>query len=360
MHSGCHPRHPTLSLIVPLFNEDENLPVLIQSVLAVLSEDPDFLELVLIDDGSRDHTRAKALEFSACDPRIRLISHERNRGLGAAIRTGLREAKGDLILYTDADLPFDFRLIPQLVALSTGENVVIGYRTNRGDGLRRWLQSRVYNLLCRFLLGLHLHDVNFACKLLPRRTELNARLSAEGSFIDAELLFECRTEGLSLTEFPMAYFPRTRGESTLSRPRVVIVILKELFRHFFRPSYLEYLKKQQSGRPRLPRYSSLGYAVTIVLLLNLLLYALTGVNLFMTVLTAIAIVTGYGAVGTSLTGRFLATIAAAYFLLPPFYALNVSTRSDLWRLILFTLIVLSMAGMGASQKWIERHANKSQ
>ena len=360
MHSCCPSRHPTLSLIVPLFNEDENLPVLIESVLAVLSEDPDFLELVLIDDGSRDQTKAKALEFSACDPRIRLVGHDRNRGLGAAIRTGLREAGGDLILYTDADLPFDFRLIPELIALSTGENVVIGYRTNRGDGLRRWLQSRVYNLLCRFLLGLHLHDVNFACKLLPRRAVLNARLSADGSFIDAELLFECLREGLSLTEFPMAYFPRTRGESTLSRPGVVIVILKELFRHLFRPSYIEYLKKQQARRPRLIRYRPLGFAITIVLLLNLLLYPVTGVNLFLTLLPAIAIITWYGGVGPSLAGTLLATLATAYFFLPPFYSLSVSTRGDLWRLIVFVVIATSMAGIGASQKWIVRRVNKSQ
>src|SRR5216683_2775412 len=109
--------HPLLSIVVPLYNEEEGIAQLIHAIFNVLSMDADFLELVLVDDGSYDRTAEMVSKLAECEPRIRLLRHDRNRGLGAAIRTGLEAAEGDLILYTDADLPFDFNLIPQLVAM---------------------------------------------------------------------------------------------------------------------------------------------------------------------------------------------------------------------------------------------------
>ena len=232
------PHPPTqrrsLSIVIPLFNEEENLPPLVQSIFNALSSNPDFLELVLVDDGSRDRTAEIARSFAAADPRIRLVSHERNRGLGAAIRTGLAAAEGDLALYTDADLPFDFGLIPRLLSLVTHDSIVIGCRSNRGEGGRRWLLTKGYNLICRAALGLRVRDVNFACKLLTRRALRGMRLNSEGSFIDAEMLVECRRLGLKITEFPLTYHPRARGQTTLSRPRVIVGIISEMLRYFLR------------------------------------------------------------------------------------------------------------------------------
>lgn len=226
--------HNTLSVVVPLYNEEENLPLLVSSLLEVLAPNQSFLELVLVDDGSRDRTAAMAAEMAAREPRIRLVQHECNRGLGAAIRTGLEAAMGDLILYTDADLPFDFRLIPRLLERAAEDRLIIGCRLNRGEGLRRWLLTKGYNLLCRLLAGVSLRDINFACKLIPRAAVSGMRLASEGSFIDAEIVLECRRQGLKIVEFPMAYHPRTLGQSTLSRPRVVAGILREMFQYLLR------------------------------------------------------------------------------------------------------------------------------
>jgi len=231
----CSAPHPALSIVVPLYNEEANLPFLVETVFNLLSANADFLELVLVDDGSQDGTADLVIGLSIYEPRIRLVRHERNRGLGAAIRTGLNAARGDMILYTDADLPFDFRLIPQLLALADGDNIVIGYRANRGEGLRRWLLSQGYNLIFRAAFGLHVRDVNFACKLIPRSALRGLRLNSEGSFIDAELLLECRRLGFAITEFPLAYNPRTRGQSTLSRPAVIVGILIEMLKYARRP-----------------------------------------------------------------------------------------------------------------------------
>lgn len=227
-------RHRSLSIVVPLYNEEENLAPLIEAIFDVLSADPDFLELVLVDDGSDDRTASLVLRLADCEPRIRLVRHDRNRGLGAAIRTGFAAAEGDLILYTDADLPFDFTLIPQLLAMISDNSIVIGYRANRGEGLRRWVLTKGYNLLCRFALRLRVRDINFACKLIPRSALHGMTLGSEGSFIDAELLLECRRQGLAILEFPLTYFPRIHGLSTLSRPAVVTGIIAEMAKYALR------------------------------------------------------------------------------------------------------------------------------
>lgn len=230
----------SLSVIVPLYNEQDNLEPLVDSVFAAIGEDPNFLELVLVNDGSNDKTAEFGRQLASRENRIRIVSHDRNRGLGAAIRTGLREARGDLILYTDADLPFDFRLIPELLTFAALNNVVVGCRKNRGEGLRRWLLTKSYNLVCRYLLGLRLRDVNFACKLIPRRALAYLQLESEGSFIDAELLLECRRLGMDLTECPLTYYPRRRGQSTLSSSKVILGILREMALYLLRSRSLTY------------------------------------------------------------------------------------------------------------------------
>ena len=232
MNSPTRTEDYSLSIVVPLFNEEENLPHLVNAIWQVLANDPAFLELVLVDDGSADRTAEIARSLAAYEPRIKLVQHDRNRGLGAAIRTGLKAAQGDLILYSDADLPFDFDIVPELLALAEQHDVVIGCRHNRGEGGRRWLLSKGYNWLSWIVLGQKIRDVNFACKLLPRRAVASMNLQAEGSFIDLEILLECRRLGYTITEFPITYYPRVRGQSTLSRPQVIGTIAVELVRYF--------------------------------------------------------------------------------------------------------------------------------
>lgn len=225
---------PSVSIIIPLYNEEETVPLLIETIFREYGHAPAFLELVLVDDGSHDRTAELVLEHASRDPRIRLVQHDRNRGLGAAIRTGLKSAVGDLILYTDADLPFDFSLIPNLVSLADHNRVVSGYRMNRGEGPRRWVLTKGYNWLIYALFGLHVQDVNFACKIIPLRLARVMDLQSEGSFIDAEILLEAQRHGLTLTQMPLVYYPRTLGQSTLSRPTVIIRILGEMMKYLMR------------------------------------------------------------------------------------------------------------------------------
>lgn len=229
----------TFSIIIPLYNEEENVNPLVEKLLKVVGRNHRLLEIILVDDGSIDTTAEKCLELSQQHPEIKTFRHKGNRGLGAAIRTGLEMARGDFILYTDADLPFDFNLIPQLFELADENRVIAGQRINRGEGIRRLVLTKAYNFLVWFLFGLSLKDANFACKIFPKQFTQKIQLNSEGSFIDVEMLLESRRIGLEIIEFPMVYYPRERGLSTLSRPSVIIGIVKEMITYAANLSFSE-------------------------------------------------------------------------------------------------------------------------
>jgi len=349
-----HPpaRHPSLSIVIPLYNEEENVAPLVKAIFRVLAEDTDFLELVLVDDGSHDRTATLALELASRESRIRLIKHESNRGLGAAMRTGFEAAAGELVLYTDADLPFDFDLIPQLLTLAKPQHIVIGYRANRGEGPRRWLLSKGYNLIFHAAFGLRVRDVNFACKLIPRGALRQMHLASEGSFIDAELLLECRRQGLSIVEFPLTYYPRTRGQSTLSRPKVIAGILAEMAKYSLQFSHFRDRHLPSTLRPPFQRYGVAAASVALALLLALLFQPLTGLNFFALFVPAVMFAAWYGGLKPGLMAAALSGLAIDYFLLSPAYSLTLSW-DDLPRLGLLILATLFVAGFTEWRKWAE-------
>ena len=188
-------------------------------------------EILIIDDASTDSTPQLADAAAANDPRVRVVHHPKNRKLGGSIKTGFANVNGDLVLYTDADLPFDMvelqkacRLMRQYEA-----DVISAYRLDRtGEGYVRTVYSFFYTALVRIFFCLKMRDVNFAFKLCRNRIFEHISLKSEGSFIDAELVIRANKLGYHIVQFGVDYFPRTRGVSTLSSPSVIVKILREM------------------------------------------------------------------------------------------------------------------------------------
>jgi glycosyltransferase involved in cell wall biosynthesis len=226
-----------LTIFFPMWNEEEY----IDRALSAAHEACDNLiaageianyELLIVDDASTDATGRIADEMAAADPRIRVVHHPRNRKLGGSLKTGFAEARGDIILYSDADLPFDMDELQKAcrVMRHYEADIVSAYRLDRtGEGYLRTVYSFFFNSLVRVLYGVRMRDVNFAFKLCRRRIFDDVKLASEGSFIDAELIIRARRYGYTVVQFGVDYFPRTRGVSTLSSPAVITKILKDMF-----------------------------------------------------------------------------------------------------------------------------------
>jgi glycosyltransferase involved in cell wall biosynthesis len=188
-------------------------------------------ELIIIDDASTDATPRIADRLAAEDAHVRVVHHPKNRKLGGSMRSGFAAATGDLVLYTDADLPFDMNELPRIVRLlrEYDADIVSAYRFDRtGEGAVRAIYTTVYNALIKAVFGVRVRDINFACKLVRRRVLDHIELQSEGSFIDAELIIRATRSGFDVMQMGVDYFPRTRGESTLSSPSVIVTMLREM------------------------------------------------------------------------------------------------------------------------------------
>jgi glycosyltransferase involved in cell wall biosynthesis len=226
-----------LSVFYPMWNEEDYIERALRfgrRACEDLVESGDIAdyELIIIDDKSTDRTPEIADAMAAADSHVRVIHHERNRKLGGSMKTGFAAATGDLVLYTDADLPFDMEELPRAVRLLRDYEVdiITAYRFDRtGEGSLRAVYTFVYNGLIKALFGVKVRDINFAFKLCRRRIFEDVHLKSEGSFIDAELIIRATRMGYEIMQMGVDYFPRTRGESTLSSPGVILKIVNEMW-----------------------------------------------------------------------------------------------------------------------------------
>jgi glycosyltransferase involved in cell wall biosynthesis len=216
-----------------MFNEEDYVLRTVAAARRVLERLGSPHQIVLVDDASTDRTGPLADGLAREDARITVVHNLRNRGLGGSLRAGYAAATCDLILYTDADLPFDFDEVERAVRLLDYQqaDVLSAYRFDRRlEGFQRGLYTSVYSALVRALFGIKVRDVNFAFKLFRRALLERVDLKSEGSFIDAEFLIRCRRAGAHIIQIGVDYFPRTRGASSLASPRVVGRILGEMAR----------------------------------------------------------------------------------------------------------------------------------
>ena len=227
---------PVLSMFFPMWNEEAYVERAIQAARRVCDEMVDDAtiadyELIIVDDASTDATAEIADRLAAADRHVKVVHHPRNRKLGGAMKTGFATAKGDIVLYSDADLPFDMTEVPRALRLMReyDADIVSAYRFDRtGEGYTRAIYTFVYNVLIRTMFGVKARDINFAFKVCRRRVLDHVELRSEGSFIDAELIIRSTRMGFQLLQFGVDYFPRTRGTSTLSSPKIITTIVREM------------------------------------------------------------------------------------------------------------------------------------
>ena len=214
-----------------MFNEEENIEHALRVAADALTQFAAEHEIVVVDDASTDRSPEILRRLSAADPRIRVIRHDRNQKLGGTLRDGFAAARMDLVLYMDADLPFDPREIGRAISAMdvTRADMIAAYRYDRtGEGFRRALYSYVYNGLIGVLFGWPHRDINFAFKLMRREILDAVELRSEGSLISAELITKSKNLGFTVQQIGLDYFPRIKGRSTLSSMGVILKMLREL------------------------------------------------------------------------------------------------------------------------------------
>ncbi|NOZ30145.1 MAG: polyprenol monophosphomannose synthase [Chloroflexi bacterium] len=219
---------PTIAVIVPTYNERENLPDLVERILAV----PLDIQVIVIDDNSPDGTGQIADQLAVETQRVSVIHRPRKQGLGTAYAAGFQRALGlgaERILTMDADFSHDPRYIPALVECTETCDLAIGSRYVPGGAVRLWgwerrLLSWGANVIARLALGLHVRDCTsgFRCyrsealQAIPLET-----IKADGYSYLIEMLFQCQLMGLKIGEIPIIFADRRRGASKISRQEII-------------------------------------------------------------------------------------------------------------------------------------------
>jgi glycosyltransferase involved in cell wall biosynthesis len=233
----------SISLVIPVYNEEENLPLLNNKITEALTPIPRSWEVVYVDDGSSDKSLEILENLAECDPdHITVISFRRNFGQTAAIAAGIDYALGDLIVLLDADLQNDPADIPMMLdKIDEGYDVVSGWRKNRKDAfITRTLPSRMANGLISTVTGVHLHDYGCTLKVYCREVLTGFRLYGEmHRFIPAY----ASSVGAKIIEVPVHHYPRRYGKTKYGLNRTIKVVLDLFTAKFFisysnKPIYL--------------------------------------------------------------------------------------------------------------------------
>lgn len=217
----------SLSIIIPAFNEEESLEEVVHASQKVGKEISKKLEIVIVNDGSRDRTGEIADRLARENPNVRVIHHPKNRGFGAAQKTGFEAAAHEFVTLVPADKQFDVRCLRKFTYLIPECDIVAGYRVKRKDKAHRRLNTKVFRMMMRLLFGVNLKDVNWV-KLFRRQILDEMDITFDGIGVDAEIVVKAQRKGCRFRELWVSYLPRTTGQSTGDKPSRVMMTLIEL------------------------------------------------------------------------------------------------------------------------------------
>ncbi len=218
---------PSLSVFFPAYNDAGTIASLVLVAHMTARTLTDDYEIIVIDDGSPDHTGALLDEMARHFAWLRVIHHEKNRGYGGALISGFRAATKELIFYTDGDAQYDPREMRLLCEGLTAEtDFVNGYKIGRSDPWHRIVIGRVYHWFVRTVFGLHLRDVDCDFRLMRRSVFDKVELSRASGVICVELMKKVQDHGFRIAQVPVHHFHRTYGKSQFFNfPRVARTLL---------------------------------------------------------------------------------------------------------------------------------------
>ncbi len=227
-----------ISFIIPLYNEEYNLPLLTQEVIAVASDLKEKFEVLFIDDGSTDKSLQILKNLRDKYPQIRIISFKHNCGQSAAFDCGFRAAKGDIIATLDADLQNDPKDIPKMIEKLKDCDMVYGWRKKRKDPLLKLISSKIANFIRNAVSGENIKDVGCSLKVYKKKCLNNLKLyNGMHRFLPTLIKFE----GFKICEVEVSHRPRKYGKSKYNtRKRLIWPFLDLLAVTWMKKRYLKY------------------------------------------------------------------------------------------------------------------------
>jgi glycosyltransferase involved in cell wall biosynthesis len=241
-----------ISVFFPAYNDAPTLPGLIGRTFEVLRERVSAYEVIVVNDGSADST-AEVLEElrKQYHPNLRVVTHEVNRGYGAALRSGFAAATREFIFYTDGDGQYDVGELPKLLELVDDQTgLVNGYKLERNDPWHRIWIGKTYNRFARFLFGVKLSDIDCDFRLIRRKVMEDIELVSTSGTICVELVRKIEMSPWRVAEVGVHHYPRLHGRSQFFRLKSLAKTLYQLLRLYGQVVVLRNWRR--NGKPAAP------------------------------------------------------------------------------------------------------------
>ena len=218
-----------ISIILPAYNEEDNIAKAVEQAVHCVKALFQDWEVIVVNDGSQDKTGEIIDGLSEQNERVIALHHSTNQGYGAALKTGILQARQELIFFCDSDLQFHLSELVLPLTWIEQYDIVIGYRAKRQDPWHRRLNALGWKALVRLLLGLQVRDIDCAFKLFRSAVFSAIKIGAVGAMVNTDILVQATRMGFKIKEVPVTHFPRLRGQQTGANIQVVLRAFKELF-----------------------------------------------------------------------------------------------------------------------------------
>jgi len=221
----------SLTAFFPAYNDQHTIEGIVRTVAEEIRKVTSDFEVLVVDDGSKDETGTILDQLAVELPFLRVIHHERNLGYGAALISGFKNAKKDLIFYTDGDGQYDVRELHNLLAvLKPNIDLVNGYKVKRADAWYRVWIGAAYRRAMRFVFRLSIRDVDCDFRLFRRYVFDTISLESRSGVICVEMAKKFEEAGFRMVEVPVSHYPRMHGRSEFFRMRHLVYTFKGLLK----------------------------------------------------------------------------------------------------------------------------------
>lgn len=204
----------SITAFFPAYNDAGTIASMVVTADRTLRALTDDYEVIVVNDGSPDHTGEVLADLQSRYPNLRVVTHVKNRGYGGALRSGFSNASKALICYTDGDAQYDPREFGLLVERLTDDvDVVQGYKIQRSDPLHRIVIGKIYHTVVQTMFGLPIRDVDCDMRLIRRQVFDEVDLTRDSGVICVEMMTKITQAGFRMTEVPVHHYHRAYGQS---------------------------------------------------------------------------------------------------------------------------------------------------
>lgn len=224
---------PSVSFVMPMYNEAENIERTILKVKDVASGITNDFEIIVVDDASKDGSADLVLKIADRDRRVKCFRLLKNTKFGGAFAECFKNASKDIIIYMDSDMPVSQNDIKEAFTLINDTDIVTGYsKVKKGDTIARKFMSGVYNMIVQLLFSLNVKDINSGFKIVKRELVKDLNFISRSPFIDVEIFIHAREKGASVKQYPLIFLPREGGKSHIAAFPIIVATFRDILKVF--------------------------------------------------------------------------------------------------------------------------------